>query len=247
VNKDVNTCIVVPCYNEEKNFSVEKFEKVISKHSDIRLCFVDDGSTDRTPFLLEKMKKLQPKRIDVITLLENKGKAEAVRIGIKHCNRSYNHSIIAFLDADLSTSLEECMEMRSYLNNEVEFCFASRIVKKGSNIQIKKHRFIIGRLLNPIIWRILDMRIYDTQCGCKLFKTELSKKIFEDEYISRWLFDIEIFLRIINMYGIEFAKCKIYEAPIRSWIDSKDSKVKFTYIFQLFYDLYKINKTKNLS
>ena len=79
MNKDVNTCIVVPCYNEEKNFSVQKFEKIITNHSDIRLCFVDDGSTDRTPFLLEKIKNLQPKRIDVITLSENQGKAEAVR------------------------------------------------------------------------------------------------------------------------------------------------------------------------
>jgi len=240
VENEINICIVVPCFNEEKNFSVKKFEKVISTMSDVLLCFVDDGSRDRTPQLLESLKKLHTDKVDIITHSENKGKAEAVRTGILHCNNNYNHSIIAFLDADLSTSLEECLALRPYLKDEIEFCFASRTLQSDSNIQIKYYRFIIGRLLRPIIWKILGIKIYDTQCGCKLFTKNLSIELFKDEFISKWLFDIELFARTKKKFGEDEVEARLCEVPVKEWIDSNSSSVKISYFFNLWSDLIKI-------
>ena len=40
---EINICIIVPCYNEENNFHIEEYEKIISEYSDVLICFVDDG------------------------------------------------------------------------------------------------------------------------------------------------------------------------------------------------------------
>ena len=48
MSPEINICIVIPCYNEENNFLIEKYEKNIAKFSDVLICFVDDGSTDQT-------------------------------------------------------------------------------------------------------------------------------------------------------------------------------------------------------
>ena len=51
---EINICIVVPCYNEENNFHIEEYEKIISEYSDVLICFVDDGSTDQTKNIINK-------------------------------------------------------------------------------------------------------------------------------------------------------------------------------------------------
>ena len=50
-----------------------------------------------------------------------------------------------------------------------------------------------GRVIATIISEILQIKVYDTQCGCKVFSRDLASEVFIDEFISRWLFDVEIF------------------------------------------------------
>ena len=239
---EINICIIVPCYNEENNFHIEEYEKIISEYSDVLICFVDDGSTDQTKNIINKFLINKSEKIILLSHDGNKGKAEAVRTGITYCNTEYNHQYIAFLDADLSTSIDECLGLREYLQHEVEFCFSSRIHYFNSKIQIKKHRYFIGRILRPIISKVLNVNIYDTQCGCKLFTKELSIKLFKDQFISKWLFDIELFARAIKIYGKYNIVNKMCEVPVKEWIDSNNTNVKPSYFFRLWYDLYKIRK-----
>jgi glycosyltransferase involved in cell wall biosynthesis len=56
-------------------------------------------------------------------LIKNSGKAEAVRQGINYCSQTFSYTNIGYLDADLATSLEEFMEVSTYLQNKIEFCF----------------------------------------------------------------------------------------------------------------------------
>lgn len=43
-------------------------------------------------------------------------------------------------------------------------------------------------------------------------------------------------------YGKEIALTKMEEIPVKKWIDQGVSKVKFSYFFRLWYDLYLIRK-----
>jgi glycosyltransferase involved in cell wall biosynthesis len=237
-----NICIVIPCYNEEKRLPLLDYEQFLQLHSDVLICFVNDGSSDNTLQTLEELSRKFPDNVTVISNKTNLGKAETVRHGIQFCNKNFNHNYIAYLDADLATSLEECINVSSYLNEDINFAFGSRIMKIGSVIIRNQYRFLVGRIIATVISSVLKLKVYDTQCGCKVFTKALSNHVFKDAFISKWLFDVELFHRIIVFYGREIVLTKMLEIPLKKWIDIGDSKVKMSYFLRLWVDLYQINK-----
>jgi len=235
-------CIIVPCYNEEKRLNTKRFYNFLKSQKNVLICFVNDGSSDKTFEVLTTIKSKFPNNVEAISTPTNVGKAEAVRTGILHCNTHFKHKKIAYLDADLATTLEECYEISELVTKKIVFAFGSRIKKIDTKIERKGYRFLIGRVIATFISRQLKLGVYDTQCGCKIFKSELSKTIFKDKFISKWLFDVELFHRIIKIYGVD-KMCEIStEVPLKSWIDYDESKVKMTYFFKLWLDLYQIKK-----
>jgi dolichyl-phosphate beta-glucosyltransferase len=240
--KQKTLCIIIPCYNEENRLPLLEFERFLSKNSEAILCFVNDGSTDNTQGVLLELKQKFDKNVDIVSYKNNLGKAEAVRKGIIYCNEKFSHDAIAYLDADLATSLEECLELSSYLDSNISFIFGSRIMKIGSVIVRNQYRFLIGRVIATFISKILKLKVYDTQCGCKIFDKALSETVFKDPFISKWLFDVEIFQRIILFYGRQQALNKMVEIPLKRWIDKDGSKVKMSYFFRMLKDLYLIHK-----
>jgi len=237
-----DTCIVIPCYNEEKNFLSQNYIDFLKNHSEVLLCFINDGSSDNTLQILNGFKIKFPHNVEIISYIKNRGKAEAVRTGIIHCNDRFDFQYIAYLDADLAVSLEECISFTQYFNKDIIFCFGSRINKIGSIIDRKKSRYLIGRFIATVISQILSLKVYDTQCGCKIFTKDLSLIAFSNPFISKWLFDIEIFFRIIAMYGKEESLKKMMEIPLLRWTEHGNSKVKISYFFKLWFDLYKIRR-----
>ena len=242
---DETICIVIPCYNEEGRLPLDEYFSFLNDGLPVLLCFVNDGSIDNTLKILEEIKIKHREKVEIVSYSKNAGKAEAVRRGIQFCNDKYNHSIIAYLDADLSTSLKECLALSDNLSEPIEFCFGSRIRRVGSIIQRKTRRWLVGRVIATVISHILGIQVYDTQCGCKLFTKNLSIQLFKNEFISKWLFDVEIFFRMLAVYGREHAMERMLEVPLARWVDKGASSVKVTYFFKLWLDLYHINKTYN--
>lgn len=68
--------IVIPCHNEAQRLRVDTFRRFLAAHPEVRLLFVDDGSSDGTARVLKGFK--------VLRLRQNRGKAEAVRAGVLH-------------------------------------------------------------------------------------------------------------------------------------------------------------------
>jgi dolichyl-phosphate beta-glucosyltransferase len=235
-------CIVIPCYNESNKFLFQQYSDFMEEYPDSLLCFVNDGSSDDTLDVLTTLRKKHPGQVEIISYEKNLGKAEAVRKGILHCNNNFEYPYIAYLDADLAVSLPECYSLTKYLKEDIIFCFGSRLSKVGSVIERKLSRFLIGRFIATIISEMLALKVYDTQCGCKLFTKEISALLFANPFISRWLFDVEIFFRFLGLYGHEASLTKMIEVPVAKWIDRGGSKVKLTYFISLWVDLYKIRK-----
>jgi glycosyltransferase involved in cell wall biosynthesis len=237
-----NTCIVIPCYNEEKGISNSEYSNFLENNPETLICFVNDGSKDNTLGVLNVLKAKHDAQIHILSLEKNSGKAEAVRAGINYCNQNFQHQFIGYLDADLATTLEEFIDLRNYLTGEIVFSFGSRIRKIGSTIERENSRFLIGRVVATFISNILNIKVYDTQCGSKLFTKEISEELFQKEFISKWLFDVEIFYRMIHLFDREKAITKMHEVPLKLWVEKGDSKVKLTYGFKLWFDLYKISR-----
>ena len=238
--KHFELIIVIPAHNEEERFSADRHHEFLKIHPQVLLCFVNDGSTDKTINLFRQLKASYKENVEILSLRKNSGKAHAVHFGFSHCNLNFRYNKIAYLDADLSTSLEECYEISKHLDQQISFAFASRIAKLDSNIQRKLYRFIIGRCMATLISFQLNLRVYDTQCGCKIFNKELASQVFQEQFMSKWLFDVEIFHRILSLYGKKKLLKISKEVPLQSWIDGNKSKVSPLYFFRVWIDLINI-------
>ena len=236
------TIIVIPFFNEENRIAFDKYKSFIQNHPNVALVLVNDGSRDNTLLSLQKIELYNNKNVKIISYTQNQGKANAVKLGFNYAEKHFYYTSIAYLDADLSTSLQECFQISKQLNQNVIFAFGSRILKLDSTINRKSYRFLIGRIIATMISRQLKLNVYDTQCGCKVFSKDLASEIFKEKFISKWLFDVEIFHRLIALYGLNQVKYIGKEIPLNSWVDVDDSKVHFSYFFKLWFDLYSIGK-----
>jgi glycosyltransferase involved in cell wall biosynthesis len=245
-NSSETTLFVIPCYNEADRINIEQYSRSLKNNPQINILFVNDGSSDNTIATLNALKKNAESQVDILDLKNNVGKAEAVRAGMQYAFKKEDKNIkyIGYLDADLATSLEEGINLSKSLsnNNKIEFAFGSRISKVGSKISRKSHRHFIGRFIASLISNVLNLRVYDTQCGAKVFSMELAEYVFEQPFISKWLFDVEIFARILTD-GNKYSKDSMLEIPLNEWIDQDGSKVQMTYVFKMFFDLNNIKKS----
>lgn len=236
---------IIPCYNEETRIEIEAYGIFLRNNETIKFLFVNDGSTDNTLEVIEKLKSQFPLQIDILNLSNNKGKAEAVRLGVQYVlSQNGDNDYIGYFDADMATSLEEDALLFDQLakNKQIKFAFGSRISKVGSTIIRKTYRHIIGRLIATFISNILKLRVYDTQCGAKVFTKDVAQFVFDKPFISKWLFDVEIFARLLCETD-RYSEKNMLEVPLILWIDQDGSKVKMSYFFKLFIDLYLINKS----
>lgn len=238
----INLVLVVPCFNEAHRLQQKRFLHFLKTHAHCAFIFVDDGSTDNTTQVLATLAASNPKAIFVLTQKKNQGKAAAVRAGILKA-KEWNPKKVGYLDADLAISPEECYRLSTFVKAETDFVFGSRIKLIDNHIERKWYRFLIGRFIATLISKMLGLPVYDTQCGGKVFTTSLGVSLFEKPFISRWLFDVELFFRALKIYGkVGFVE-KSKEIPVRQWIDTADSKVPLTYGFWLWFDLLKIYNT----
>jgi len=232
--------IVIPCYNEAERLPVSKYKTFIDSHPFVKLCFVNDGSIDSTLPKLLQLRKCNQAQIKIINQVKNKGKANTVRHGILTCQKSESFDRIAYLDADLSTSLKECYAISKNINKSTLFTFGSRIPLETNHIVRKEYRFWIGRIVAKSISRQLDLDIYDTQCGCKVFHHGIVNFLFQEKFMSRWLFDVEIFHRFKTLALYNNMSPVFKEIPLKEWIDTDDSRVPFSYGIKLWIDLLSI-------
>ncbi len=240
MKQEFQLCIIVPAYNEESKFDTFRYKNFLSQHEDVSLVFVNDASVDNTLVSLEAVETAYPNQVKVLSNPTNAGKATSVLNGMQYALEHIQAPKYAFLDADLATSLEECLDVSKTVKDAIQFTFGSRILTADANIQRKAYRHYIGRFVATAISNTLKLAVYDTQCGCKVFTATLGKRIFREPFISRWLFDVELFFRTIELYGRQGIQEKIHEYPLKQWVDAGDSKVKFSYFFKLWLDLWKI-------
>src|SRR5581483_4853652 len=102
----IDSALVIPCYNEAQRVDVPAFHQFLAKASDVRLVFVDDGSTDQTAAVIEQLQSGHPETVQLLKLARNQGKAEAVRQGVLFALDQFNPAVVGFWDADLATPLD---------------------------------------------------------------------------------------------------------------------------------------------
>lgn len=238
-------CVVVPCYNEARRLETAKFIEFLKVHPEITLLFVDDGSLDNTLDVISKITQECPHSAFVLKADRNRGKAEAVRRGILHALDQFEPAVVGFWDADLATPLASILPFLDVLRNrqEIEMIFGSRVQLLGRYVQRKAIRHYLGRIFATAVSVMLQLKIYDSQCGAKLFRVKpLVRRVFAEPFLSRWVFDVEILARYLQQFRPQKRDlaAAIYEYPLERWVDVAGSKVHPSDFFVAFWEVIKI-------
>lgn len=181
--------------------------------------FVNDGSTDGTAHVIRER---LGERVYLLDLPRNVGKAEAVRAGMLHASKtsSLNEADwIGYWDADLATPLSEVtafLRFGQIVEDRVDSIWGSRVDRLGSAIRRSYLRHLAGRLVATAAGFLLGLPSYDSQCGAKLFRREIVEIAFSEPFICRWLFDMELLMRLKDY--------RIVEYPLRQWRDISGSR-----------------------
>ena len=218
--------VIIPTYNEEKNIveTVKSVEDYFAgKDLSYEIIIIDDGSTDKTDFLVKAMP-----RVRFFKFLKNFGKGAAVKQGM----REAVGDLKLFMDADNSTKISELDNFLPKIRQGYSVVIASRALKES---QVKPQvwfKVLAGKIGNKLIQLLVIPGVRDTQCGFKLFTKEAAA-LFAKQTIDRWGFDFEI------LFLAKREQFKILEMPI-VWINHSDSRVKTWDYFKTFIELIKI-------
>jgi glycosyltransferase involved in cell wall biosynthesis len=240
----VGLIVVVPCFNEGRRLRSQGF-RVLLADPTTRVLFVNDGSTDDTREVLAAIcAELGPNALR-LDLPRNQGKAEAVRQGLL-AGLQLGAPIVGFLDADLATPAEEMIRLVDTLRaSRVEAAFAARVALLGTRIERHAFRHYLGRVFATAASVILNLRVYDTQCGAKAFRaSELLAEVLAEPFHARWAFDVELIGRLLaGAPGIPgLGATDLLEMPLRTWTDVPDSKLGFAQFPRLGIELVRIHR-----
>lgn len=222
----MKTGIIIPCYNEEKRLNVQAFVEFIKSKDDYHICFVNDGSKDNTLEVLNRIKEEDPEKVSVIDMKKNGGKASAVRAGSRYLFNREDIEFIGFIDADLSTDFNDFESLVATLsdNDNLSLVYGSR-GGNNDNIQRNAFRKFFSRIIKALVQLILGLPIEDTQCGAKVFRKDIIPVAYNKEFMSKWLFDVEIFIRLKKHFGTTEIMSRIQEQELTRWVHVDDSKL----------------------
>lgn len=221
----MSTRIVVPCFNEAHRLDVDAFAE-LSRHVE-QVVFVDDGSTDGTRGVIERMVEADRTRLSLIALDRNAGKAEAVRLGMAE-SIDRGSALVGYLDADLATPGSEMLRLIDVAScrPELTAVIGSRVALLGHTVRRRPVRHYLGRLYATAASLALGEAVYDTQCGAKVFRVgEPLRRAIDEPFHDRWSFDVELLARLFANDADGEPDVRVLEVPLNEWTDVGGSAV----------------------
>ncbi|MGM0576035.1 MAG: glycosyltransferase [Myxococcota bacterium] len=222
--------VVIPCYNEADRLREEDVARLLEDER-LRVLLVDDGSTDDTSDLLARIAADLGDRADFVVLPQNGGKAEAVRRGMLRAIGD-GAPLVGYLDADFATPAEEMHRLLDVLEaTDTRAAMGSRFARLGADIQRSPVRHYLGRVFATAASLVLRLRVYDCQCGAKLFRVDPTLELaLSQPFRSRWIFDVELLGRLLagGPGAPGWTADDLVEVPLERWHDVSGSKLSRT-------------------
>ena len=200
-DQNTDLSIVIPVLNEAENiehllFQLKAVLDSIDKTSEIIL--VDDGSTDSSFEILERLQKSDD-RLRVIRFRRNFGQSAAFSAGFDFAQGN----IIITLDADLQNDPKDIPKLIQKLEEDYDVVSGWRVDRKD--------RFLTRRLpsivANFIISIITGVKLHDYGCSLKAYRREIVKNIKLYAEMHRFI------PALASWMGIKVSEVPVNHAP----------------------------------
>jgi len=169
IEKVNDIVVVIPALNEEKGIAstIKSINKVLEGKFNFQILVVDDASTDRT---VEIAKSLGVKVIKH----RRRGYGDGLQTGFYYVETKMNSKITVMIDADGTYEPKDIPKMvEIILKEEADFVIGNRFAKMDKNSMTSLNKFG-NKVLSSIARRSLQIKVTDTQCGLRAFRTDLS-------------------------------------------------------------------------
>ncbi len=160
--------VVIPLFNEED--SLPLLYKSLQEHLknvSYELLFIDDGSTDNSLNVLQKIAQ-KDKRVHIFSFRKNLGKSEALMLGFSKVNGEY----VVTMDADLQDKPSEIPRLLKKLDDGWDVVCGWR-----KNRQDAKIKIISSYFFNFLVRKMWGLFLHDYNCGLKAFRKEAVKSL----------------------------------------------------------------------
>ncbi|RUM34482.1 MAG: glycosyltransferase [Desulfobulbus sp.] len=163
--------IVIPLLNEEENIPElysELTEVLATINRSSEMVFVDDGSTDTSFQLLEKLQEEDP-RVVVVSFRKNFGQTAAMAAGFDYARGD----VIVTMDADLQNDPRDLPLLLEKIDEGNDVVTGWRYDRKDAFI----NRRLPSMIANKIISKTTGVNLHDYGCTLKAFRQEIIKTI----------------------------------------------------------------------
>ncbi len=159
---------VIPVYNERDTLEalVEGITEHVGSHEH-RILFVADGSTDGSYDVLCRLRE-RFATVDIIRFRRNFGKSAALAAGFARAEGD----LLFTMDADLQDDPKEIPRFIEKLNEGYDVVSGWKAVRRDP-----WHKRFSSRIYNWFTSRVFRLGIHDINCGYKLYRTEVVKRI----------------------------------------------------------------------
>lgn len=177
--------IVMPAFNEEAciDQALSELIEVLDKRDlHYELVVLDNGSSDGTFAVLEKVRKRHP-QVTVVRFAENQGYGGAIARGLSLCSGA----VVGFTCADGEVPAESVVQMYDLLQSgHIDLCKGKRIGRTS----LRRQLWSVGYHL--VVGLLFEIHITDINGYPVLTR----RRVVEDMRLSRtnWMINIEILL-----------------------------------------------------
>jgi len=222
-NSAVCISVFFPCHNEQDNVAdtAKKAVDVLEKiGADYEVIIVDDGSSDRTGQIAEKLASVN-NRIKVVHHPTNLGYGAALQSGFKAAGKE----LVFYTDGDGQFDINE-MPALLELMGEYDIVSCYRLNRQDSLV-----RKINGWAWSKLTGLVFGLKIRDIDCAFKLYK----RRIFDDiELVTTGaVIDTEILVRAVNQ-GYKVVQKGVHHYPRTA---GRQSGANFKVIFRAFREM----------
>jgi len=163
--------IVIPLFNEEASLQplseeLETVLKVLQRPYEIIL--VDDGSTDSSFAMLQRLHDSDPARVRLIRFRRNFGKTAALSAGFKRARGE----VIVTMDADLQDDPHEIPNLLLKLNEGYDLVVAWR-----ERRQDPPSKTLPSRIFNGVVATLTGIKLHDFNCGFKAYQVQVVREL----------------------------------------------------------------------